>query len=674
MSGLLFEDAARAALRRGVDAVADAARVTLGPRGRLVVLGGGTGPGSAGSRSTRPGPGRSGSDRSGAGAGTGAGAGAAKGAGSRAGGGAGTATGPVATRDGATVADAVADAVRLSDPHAHLGAALVRQAAARTRRATGDGTTTTVVLTQALFAAGLRAVTAGADPVAVRRGLDAAAAAAVAYLTSTARGVTGAQDTARVAAAAARDPELGELVARAFAKAGRNAAISVEEAHVAGVELEFTDGLRLDRGFLSPFMMTHPEQGTAVLEDPYILLHHGRIAGPGDLLPVLERVAATGRPLLVVADSVQQDALAALVANRLRGTLLTAAVTAPALGARRLAHLEDLAALTGAEVVLPEKGMLLRGVGLPSLGRAERVVVTRRTTTVTRGPEAGAGAAEAVARRVAHLEHALATAASDFDREVLELRLARLTGGVAVLRVGGATDPERAERRERVAGAVAAVRAALAEGVAPGGGTGLAEARRAVDELLCGGTGPEGGAAVAWTGAAGAGSAGSWGAGAAPPGTRGTGAAPAETGAAGAASAETAGAGAAPGTAVAHLSADERAGALAVRAALTAPLRQLADNAGADGARVVAETAGLPPGHGWNADTGTCGDLSAAGVLDPVRVPRTALQNAASVAGLMLTAGALVVDRAPRDPDAVSWRRRGHGHSHGAGHGKGHHH
>ncbi|WP_407565882.1 chaperonin GroEL [Streptomyces sp. 184] len=628
MSGLLFEDAARAALRRGVDAVANAARVTLGPRGRLVVLGGGTGPGSAGSRAGRPG---AGPDRSGAGAGSGSGAGA-EGAGSRAGGGAGAASGPVATRDGATVADAV----RLSDPYANLGASLVRQAATRTRRAVGDGTTTTIVLTQALLATGLRAVTAGADPVAVRRGIDTAAAAAVAHLTATARPVGGEQDTAMVAAAAARDPELGELVARAFAKAGRNAAISVEEAHVAGVELEFTDGLRLDRGFLSPFMMTHPEQGTAVLEDPYVLLHHGRIARLDELLPVLERVAATGRPLLVVADSVQQDALAALVANRLRGTLLSAAVPAPALGARRLAHLEDLAALTGAEVVLPEKGMLLGRTELASLGRAERVVVTRRTTTVTRG----AGAAEAVAQRVAHLEHTLAGEASDFDREVLELRLARLTGGLAVLRVGGATDPERAERRERVAGAVAAVRAALAEGVAPGGGTGLAGARRAVDALLCGGTGPEGGAATAGSATAGnAGVGGSAGAGAA--GSGGT---------------------------AAGLSADERAGALAVRAALTAPLHQLARNAGADGARVVAETAGLPPGHGWNADTGTYGDLPAAGVLDPVRVPRTALQNAASVAGLMLTAGALVVDRTPRDPDAISWRRRGHGHHHGTGH------
>ncbi|AUH42200.1 chaperonin GroEL [Streptomyces sp. CMB-StM0423] len=617
MSGLLFEDAARAALRRGVAAVADAARVTLGPRGRLVVLGG-TGPGSAGSRSGRSGNGES---ASGSGAG-----------GAGAGGGAGSASGPVATRDGATVADAV----RLSDPYANLGASLVRQAATRTRRAAGDGTTTTVVLTQALFEAGLRAVTAGADPVAVRRGLDAAAAAAAAHLTATARAVDGEQDTARVAAAAARDPELGELVARAFAKAGRNAAISVEEAHVAGVELEFTEGLRLDRGFLSPFMMTHPEQGTAVLEDPYVLLHHGRVAGPEDLLPVMERVAATGRPLLVVADSVQPDALAALVANRLRGTLLSAAVPAPALGARRLAHLEDLAALTGAEVVLPEKGMLLRDTELSSLGRAERVVVTRRTTTVSRG----AGAAEAVARRVSHLEYALAEAASDFDREVLELRLARLTGGVAVLRVGGATDPERAERRERVAGAVAAVRAALAEGVTPGGGTGLAGARGAVDVLL-GGTGPEGGARTVSAGTA----------------RHGTGTA-----------------GSTPdGTTARALSPDEQAGALAVRAALTAPLRQLADNAGVDGARVVAETAALPPGHGWNADTGTYGDLPAAGVLDPVRVPRTALENAASVAGLMLTAGALVVDRAPRDPDAISWRRRGHGHHHGKGHQHGHH-
>lgn len=542
MSELLFADAGRAALRRGIDAVADAAGVTLGPRGRRVVIG--------------------------------------------------TAQGPVVTGDGATVAETV----QLADLHADLGAAMVRQAAARTRRTTGDGTTTTIVLTQALVTAGLRAVVAGAGPPGVRRGIDAAVSAVVEDLAGKAQPLDGERDTARVAQAAAREPEAAELIALAFSKAGRDAAVSVEEAHVPGVQLEFTEGLRLDQGLLSPFMVTHPEQGKAVLEDACVLLHHGRIEAPGDLLPVMEKVAATGRPLLVVADSLQQDALAALVSNRLRGTLLCAAVTAPALGGRRLAHLEDLAALTGGEVVSPQKGMLLRRAGLDTLGRAARVVVTRDTTTVT----GGSGSADALGRRIAHVRHALDRARTD-DHETLRLRLARLTGGVCVLRVGGSTDPDRAERAQRINGAVAAVRAALTEGVVPGGGMALLRSTRLLDDGL-------------------------------------------------------------------GLIGDERAGALAVRASLSAPLRRLAHNAGEDGAHIAGAAATHPDGHGWDAATGTFRDLHAAGIVDPLTITRTALQNAASVSGLLLTAEALVVDRAARDPDSVSWRRRDHHHAHGHRH------
>ncbi|WP_419992907.1 chaperonin GroEL [Streptomyces boninensis] len=545
MTGQLSGAAARAALGRGVAAVADAVGVTLGPGGRQVVLG--------------------------------------------------TADGPVVTADGA----AVAEAVELPDPYENLGARLVREAAGRTREVAGDGAATTVVLAGALFAAGLRAVTAGADPLAVRRGMAAAAGAADGRLAAAARPLAGEQEAAVVAGAAAGDREWGELIARACAKAGAHGAVTVEEAHVPDLEAEFGAGVRLEQGLLSPLMVTHPEQGAAVLEDAYLLLHPGQIGGVRELLPVLDKVAATGRPLLVVAGGIGGEALSALVMNRLRGTLLCAAIAAPALGERRRAHVEDLAALTGGEVVAPEAGLPLEQVGLGQLGRAARVVATKSGTTVT----GGAGSATVVEARVRQLEYAR-TGAAGFDREVLGTRLARLTGGVCVLKVGAPTDAESAERARRVTAAVAATRAAMADGVVSGGGCALAAA--------------------------------------APP--------------------------------LSAAAGDERAGALAVRDALAAPARRIAANSGPDGAHIAARLAGLPAGHGWDAATRTFRDLAAAGVLDPVRVPRTALAHAVSVAGLLLTAGGLVVDRRPADPDAVSWRRRGHGHHHGHGHSHGHHH
>ncbi|RII17766.1 60 kDa chaperonin 1 [Streptomyces sp. YIM 130001] len=551
MSRPVLEDAARAALRRGVDAVADAAGITLGPGGRDAVIGGPSG------------------------------------------------APPVVTRDGATVADAV----RLADPYAGMGACLVREAAAHTRSVAGDGTTTTVVLAQAVYAAGLRAVVAGAGPIGVRYGIETAAAAVVDRLTGTARPVTGEREAVRAASAAAGDRELGELVGRVLAKTGPAGVITVEEAHVPDVEAEFVEGMRLDKGLLSPFMVTHPQQAKAVLEDAYVLLHHGRIVSADQLLPVLERVAPTGRPLLVVADSLEPGALSLLVMNRLRGTLLCSAVAAPALGARRLERLEDLAVLTGGQVVAPEKGLTLALTGLEDLGRAARVVVTSDSTTVI----GGMGSAASVRRRSAYLAGAVAAARSADDREVLAGRLAGLTGGVCVVRVGGQTDPERAERMRRVTGAVAATRAAMEEGVLPGGGAALVHAAGLLDDGL-------------------------------------------------------------------GLTGDERAGVLALRAALSAPLRRIARNAGEDGEHVVARVAA--ESRGWNASTGRYGDLLADGVLDPVRVTRTALESAVSVAGLLLTAGGLVADARPRDEASVSWRRRGHGHHHasGAGHSHGHTH
>lgn len=540
MTELLFGTSARRALGRGVDVVADTVGVTLGPRGRTVVI----------QRSSGP---------------------------------------PETTDDGA----AVAAAVEPADPYERLGARLLREVAARTRKDTGDGAATATVLARAIIHGGMRAVAAGASPVAVKRGIDAASAAVSDSLTAAAVPVGDERRTAAVASAAAQDPRLGELVASAFLKTGPDGSISVEETHAPETELEFAEGLRFDKGFLSPFMVTHPERMEAVLEDAYVLLHPGRIMTLPPLLALLESVARTGRPLLVVAEEVGRDALSALVMNKLRGTLVSAAVRAPALGERRRARLEDLAVLTGGDVVAPEAGLALEHIGLAALGRAARIVVTRDTTTVI----GGGGTASALRERVSRLRHERDRTESDWDREVLDERLARLTGGVCVIRVGAPTQTVLKDRARRVTEAIAATRAALAEGLVTGGGTQLAACARALDGDL-------------------------------------------------------------------GLVGDERAGARAVRLALAEPLRRIADNAGADGRVVAAKVATLPDGEGWNAVTGRYGNLVEQGVLDPVRVTRTALRNAASVAGLLLTSEVLAVDRTPRDPDAVSWRRRGHGHHH----------
>lgn len=544
MTELLFGASARRALGRGVDVVGDTVGLTLGPRGRTVVVPRASGP-------------------------------------------------PEATDDGAVVAGAAEP----GDPYENLGARLVREVAARTRRDTGDGAGTATVLAQAIVRGGLRAVAAGASPVAVKRGIDAAARAVSDSLLAAATPVGDERRTVAVASAAARDPDLGRLVAAAFGKVGPDGSISVEQTHAPTTELEFAEGLRFDKGFLSPFMVTHPERMEAVLEDAYVLLHPGRIMTLAPLLPVLEQVARTGSPLLVVAEEVGGEALSALVMNKLRGTLVSAAVRAPALGERRRARLEDLAVLTGGQVVTPEAGLALEQIGLAALGRATRTVVTRDTTTVI----GGGGTADALGERVKRLRHERDTARADWDREALDERLARLTGGVCVIRVGAPTETQLAERARRITGAVAATRAALAEGLVTGGGSGLLHHARTLESDL-------------------------------------------------------------------GLDGDERAGVRAVRLALAEPLRRIASNAGADGRVVAATVAALPEGEGWNALSGRYGPIADEGVLDPVRVVRTALLNAASVAGLLLVSEVLVVDRTPRDDDAVSWRRRGHGHHHGERH------
>ncbi|MET8354880.1 chaperonin GroEL [Micromonospora sp. NPDC005206] len=426
MPEILFDEAARRRLQAGIDALADAVKVTLGPRGRTVVLGRPGGP-------------------------------------------------PSITTDGASVAAELT----LGDPYADLGARLAREVAGATKTEAGDGTTTAIVLAQAMTRHGLRAIAAGASPVAVRRGMDAAVDSASGHLRRSARPVAGYADLAAVATNAAQDREIGELVATALEKAGPDGVVTVEESEAARTDLDLLDGLRLPTGYLSPYMVTNPQRLTAVLDDPYVLLHYGRIDTLAEFLPLLERVVATGRSLLVVADDVVNDALATLLLNNVEGSFRSVAVKAPELGNSRKSILRDVAALTGGEMITPEAGLRLDQVGLEVLGRARRIVVTRDDTTII----GGAGDVAAVHRHIAQIRTELAVATSDWERERHRMRIARLAGGVCVLRVGGHTEVERRERKQRVDEAVSATRAAARGGVVAGGGTALVKARAALDNL-----------------------------------------------------------------------------------------------------------------------------------------------------------------------------------------------
>jgi chaperonin GroEL len=537
---LEFDEEARRALERGVNRLADAVKVTLGPKGRNVVI----------------------DKKWGA---------------------------PTITNDGVTVAREV----ELEDPYENLGAQLAKEVATKTNDVAGDGTTTATVLAQAMVREGRRSVTAGSNPIALKRGIDAAAAAVSDRLLEMAREVEEQQEIAHVATVSAQDAKIGELIAEAFSKVGKDGVITVEESPTMGLELEFTEGMQFDKGYISPYFITDQERMEAVLDDAYVLLHSGKISSMADFLPLLEKVAQTKKPFLIIAEDVEGEALSTLVVNKIRGLLAVCAVKAPGFGDRRKAMLEDMAILTGGQVISEEVGLKLELVGLDTLGTARRVVVTKDTTTIVDG----AGKSDDIQDRVRQLRAEIEATDSDWDREKLQERVAKLSGGVSVLRVGAATEVELKEKKHRLEDAISATRAAIEEGIIPGGGSALVHIAAGLDNL--GKTG------------------------------------------------------------------DEATGVGVVRTALVSPARWIAENAGQEGSVVTAKIAELGVGQGFNAATGEYGDLVAQGVIDPVKVTRSAVLNAASIAAMLLTTEALVVDKPEEDTEAAAG---GHGHSHGHAH------
>jgi chaperonin GroEL len=537
---LSFDEDARRALERGVDKLAGAVKVTLGPKGRNVVLDKSYGP-------------------------------------------------PVITNDGVTIAREI----ELVDPYENLGAQLAKSVATKTNDVAGDGTTTATVLAQALVNAGLKNVAAGANPTALKRGIDAAVEAVAAELDTVAIPVEGEDSIAHVATISAQDSEIGELIGEAFTQVGKDGVITVEESQTLSTELEFTEGMQFDKGYISPYFVTDAEAAETVLDDPYLLITTQKISSIADLLPVLEKVIETGKPLVVIAEDVDGEALSTLVVNAIRRTFTTVAVKAPFFGDRRKAFLQDLAIVTGAQVIAPEVGLKLDEVGVDVLGQAGRVVVNKDTTTITHG----SAAQSEIDARVAQIRREIDETDSDWDREKLQERLAKLAGGVGVIKVGAATEVELKERKHRIEDAIAATRAAVEEGIIAGGGAALVHAVSVLDGSL-------------------------------------------------------------------GLDGDEATGVAVVRAALVEPLRWIADNAGEEGYVVVSKVAELPLNHGLDAATGQYGDLLAAGIVDPVKVTKAALANAASVAGLLLTTQSAVVEK-PAEPDHS--HANGHGHSHGPG-------
>jgi chaperonin GroEL len=535
---LNFDEDARRSLERGVDKLADAVKVTLGPRGRNVVI----------------------DKKWGA---------------------------PTITNDGVTVAKEI----ELENPQENLGAQLAKEVATKTNDVAGDGTTTATVLAQAMVHHGLRSVAAGASPLSLKRGIDAAAAAVSESLLKSARDVEERGEIANVATISAQDAKVGAIIADAFDKVGKDGVITVEESATMGLELEFTEGLQFDKGYISAYFITDQDRMEAVLEDASILLHNGKISAMADLLPLLEQVAQSRKPLLMVAEDVDGEALSTIVVNRIRGLLNVAAVKAPGFGDRRKAMLEDMAILTGGQVISEEIGLKLENAGLDVLGTARRIVVSKDTTTIVDG----GGDQDAINDRIRQLKAEMEASTSDWDKEKLQERIAKLAGGVAVLRAGAATEVELKEKKHRLEDAISATRAAIEEGIVAGGGSALIHASVTLGDL--------------------------------------------------------------------GLSGDEATGADVVRKALLEPARWIALNAGAEGGVVVAAIGDLPAGHGYNADTGEYGDLMAQGVIDPVKVTRSAVQNAASIAGMLLTTEALVTDK-PEKEEAEAGHGHGHGHTH----------
>ncbi|MGV0991673.1 MAG: chaperonin GroEL [Mycobacterium sp.] len=540
MSKLIeFNENARRAMEAGVDKLADAVKVTLGPRGRHVVL--------------------------------------AKAFG-----------GPVVTNDGVTIAREI----DLEDPFENLGAQLVKSVATKTNDVAGDGTTTATVLAQALVHGGLRLVAAGMNPIALGSGIGKAADVAAEALLASAIPVSGKTGIAQIATVSSRDEEIGEMVGEAMTAVGTDGVVSVEESSTMNTELEVTEGIGFDKGFISAYFVTDFDSQEAVLEDAVVLLHRDKITSLPDLLPLLEKVAESGKPLLIVAEDVEGEALSTLVVNAIRKTLKAVAVKAPFFGDRRKAFLEDLAIVTGAQVVNPDVGLTLREAGLDVLGSARRVVVSKDATVIVDG----GGTHEAIAGRVNQIKAEIENCDSDWDREKLQERLAKLAGGVAVIKVGAATETALKERKHRVEDAVSAAKAAVEEGVVPGGGSALVQVRKALEPLRK------------------------------------------------------------------SLSGDEALGVDVFAEALSAPLFWIAANAGEDGAVVVNKVSELPAGHGFNAATLTYGDLLADGVIDPVKVTRSAVVNAASVARMILSTETAIVEKPANADDHDGHGHHGHAH------------
>ena len=535
-----FDEDARRALERGVNALADAVKVTLGPKGRNVVI----------------------SKSWGA---------------------------PTITNDGVTIAKEI----ELEDSYENLGAQLAKEVATKTNDIAGDGTTTATVLAQALVREGLKVVAAGGAPVELKRGIDAAVKAVTSELLKQARPVNGKAEISQVAAISSRDTTIGDLIADAFDKVGKDGVISVEESSTTAMELEFTEGMQFDKGYISPYFVTDSDRMEAVLENPYILLTQGKISSVAELLPILEKVSQSGKALVIIAEDVEGEALSTLVVNRIRGTFPSVAIKAPAFGDRRKAILEDIAILTGAQVISADIGLKLDQVGLEVLGTARRVVVGKDNTTIVDG----AGNAAAVTDRVAQIKREIENSDSDWDKEKLSERLAKLSGGVCVIKVGAHTEVELKEKKHRIEDAVSATRAAIDEGIVAGGGSAVIHAAEVLKDNL-------------------------------------------------------------------GLAGDQAVGVQIVRRGVIEPLRWIAENAGMEGYVVVDKVRELGVGKGLNAASGEYGDLVAQGVIDPVKVTRSALENAASIAGMLLTTEALVVEKKEVAEDDHG---HGHGHKH-AGH------
>ncbi|GAA5203051.1 chaperonin GroEL [Microbacterium jejuense] len=518
---IAFDEEARRGLERGLNTLADAVKVTLGPRGRNVVL----------------------EKKWGA---------------------------PTITNDGVSIAKEI----ELDDPYEKIGAELVKEVAKKTDDVAGDGTTTATVLAQALVREGLRNVAAGADPISLKKGIEKAVAAITAELLESAKEVESKEEIAATASISAADPEIGQLIAEAIDKVGKEGVVTVEESQTFGTELELTEGMRFDKGYINPYFVTDPDRQEAVFEDPYILIANQKISNIKDLLPVVDKVIQDGKELVIIAEDVEGEALATLVLNKIRGIFKSVAVKAPGFGDRRKAQLQDIAILTGGQVITEEVGLKLENATLDLLGRARKVIVTKDETTIVEG----AGDAAQIEGRVTQIRREIDNTDSDYDREKLQERLAKLAGGVAVIKAGAATEVELKERKHRIEDAVRNAKAAVEEGIVPGGGVALIQSgKKALDAL--------------------------------------------------------------------ELSGDEATGANIVRVAIEAPLKQIALNAGLEPGVVANKVSELPSGSGLNAATGEYGDMFAQGIIDPAKVTRSALQNAASIAGLFLTTEAVVADK-----------------------------